>query len=128
MTSIDYAECLLKLYPNLKFSMKNNDLNTLDIEDDITVPTAQEFIDIQNTINNEKPLNHLRNYRNYVLSITDKYSLPDYPHENDEIKNKWIIFRQQLRDITLNNNPSLDEFNNIINVNWPEFPNGDSYP
>lgn len=126
--SIDYAECLLKLYPKLKFSIEDNDINKLKIEDDIEIPSNELFLQTQIEINNEKPLKILRNYRDFLLNYTDKYSLSDYPHKSEDLKNEWLEFRQKLRDLTKTETPTLDENGNLINVNWPTYPDNGDYP
>tara|TARA_B100000925_G_C21996376_1_gene469113 strand:- start:524 stop:937 length:414 start_codon:yes stop_codon:yes gene_type:complete len=68
----------------------------------------------------------LRKKRNELLKQCDYLALPDYPHENPEIRTAWKIYRQQLRDLP-NNNESikdmeLDEYDELIGVVWPTPP------
>ena len=70
----------------------------------------------------------LREYRNILLNLTDRYILPDFPHDSDAIKQSWIIYRQNLRDLTTTQSPSLDTNGNLIGVTWPIDPNGESGP
>ena len=126
--SIDYTECLLKLYPTLKFSIENNDINKFTTEENFTLPSNELFVQTQTEIDNNKALNILRNYRNFLLDYTDKYSLSDYPYRSEDLKNEWLTFRQQLRDLTTTENPTLDENGNLTNVNWPTYPDNGNYP
>jgi len=52
----------------------------------------QELIDAQ-------PFEQIRTKRNTLLSQTDKYATVDYPHASDVDKQKWIDYRQALRDL-----------------------------
>ena len=126
--SIDYTECLLKLYPTLKFSIENNDINKFTTEENFTLPSNELFVQTQTEIDNNKALNILRNYRNFLLDYTYKYSLSDYPYRSEDLKNEWLTFRQQLRDLTTTENPTLDENGNLTNVNWPTYPDNGNYP
>ena len=76
----------------------------------------------------ELALELLRNERNILLEKTDKFILSDYPHNTDEIRQLWITYRQSLRDLTSNNTPSLSEEGELINITWPNDPNGNSGP
>ena len=68
----------------------------------------QELIDAQ-------PLKDLRAERDTLLSQTDKYATIDYPHGSEAAKQVWLDYRQALRDLPANTNPS--------NPVWPEAPN-----
>ena len=57
----------------------------------------------------------LRADRNVLLAKTDKYALPDWPHESIEERVKWNTYRQALRDL-----PSTTE--DPANPVWPEKP------
>jgi len=55
--------------------------------------------------------------RNQMLNQSDRFVLPDFPHSSEEIKNAWLTFRQELRDITTHENwPDLEE------ADWPVAP------
>lgn len=60
-----------------------------------------------------KKAEQIRLKRNALLLETDKYALADYP--NGEIKEKYKIYRQALRDLT-----KQDGFPN--NIVFPEVP------
>lgn len=65
----------------------------------------------------------LREERNRLLLNTDKYtSIPDWPHENDTIKQLWINYRQLLRELPANSTPDLDTNGKLVNVTWPIQP------
>ena len=72
-------------------------------------------------INNLQPLKILRE-ENLLLDKTDKYVVIDYPHPSEEVKQAWIIYRQELRDLPATSTPQLDENGNLTNVIWPTPP------
>lgn len=56
----------------------------------------------------------IREYRNQLLDLCDWTQLPDAPM-TPEKKQEWIVYRQELRDIT-------DNFTNPDDVIFPEIP------
>ena len=73
-------------------------------------------------INNLQPLKILREERNLLLDKTDKYVVIDYPHPSEEVKQAWLTYRQELRDLPATATPQLDENGNLTNVTWPTPP------
>lgn len=57
-------------------------------------------------------LNDLRAHRNALLAETDWTQNPDVP---DVTKQKWVAYRQALRDITLN-------YSSLNGAIWPQKP------
>lgn len=68
------------------------------------------------------PMKKLRHERNIKLLETDKYSINDWPHASEEVKQAWITYRQELRDLPSNSTPQQDENGNLTNVTWPTLP------
>ena len=68
----------------------------------------QELIDAQ-------PLKELRTKRNKLLEQTDRYALPDWPHETLAKQTEWIEYRQALRDLP-------DNTEDPANPVWPTVP------
>lgn len=97
---------------------------------DAVLPTKDEWNQKFNeTIseNQEIPIGKLRDDRDKLLESTDKYALPDYPHESEEVKQAWITYRQQLRDITstITDDTVLEmdpDYFTVINFTWPTPP------
>jgi hypothetical protein len=48
----------------------------------------------------EYELNLFRVERDALLKESDIYIFSDYPHKSQEIKDKWVSYRQALRDST----------------------------
>tara|TARA_Y100000389_G_scaffold72441_1_gene69214 strand:- start:268 stop:516 length:249 start_codon:yes stop_codon:yes gene_type:complete len=68
-------------------------------------------------------LRNLRILRNNRLKATDKYATLDFPHQNEEKKQEWFVYRQALRDLTTNvveQNVVLDA--DLTNITWPTPP------
>jgi hypothetical protein len=64
----------------------------------------------------------LRNKRNELLVSSDWTQLQDVQNLFDETtKNKWVVYRQALRDII--QVYSENEITNINQVNWPSLEN-----
>lgn len=64
----------------------------------------------------------LRMDRDTKLKETDQYALPDYPHNSDEIRQAWLNYRQQLRDLPANSPDASIETGELTGVVWPAKP------
>jgi hypothetical protein len=53
---------------------------------------------------------------------TDIYGLVDFPHKDEATKHAWLDYRKQLRDLTTNSTPGLDENGDLTNVTFPTPP------
>ena len=85
-------------------------------ETPFTIPTQQECEDYwTTTLQNELTLKSLRRERDTLLTQTDKYVIPDWPHASVETANAWVTYRQALRDL-----PSVTE--DPANPVWPVQP------
>ena len=124
MSDLDYFQIIQDLRPNSIFSINENDYSTLvwSTNNTTTKPTEEEIISKNTEIKNIIAYDHLRMERNKLLNESDKYSLSDFPHANDTIKNQWLTYRQQLRDIT-KQTPIIDiETGDISGITWPTPP------
>ena len=124
MSTLDYFQLIQELRPNSIFSIDGNDYSTLTWDDSNTTPkpTEEEIINKINEILSEYSYDVLRYERNKLLESSDKYALSDFPHNSDEKKQEWLTYRQQLRDITTGQTPSVDSSGNLINIVWPSIP------
>jgi hypothetical protein len=86
--------------------VSNNDLIMI-------VDNQPQFVENYQDILNERQWNFIREERNRMLVETDWTQLADVPL-SEEKKNAWKIYRQALRDTTLQKDP-----HNII---WPIKP------
>ena len=88
-----------------------------------TIPWAE----VQAKMDELRPveaLKKLREQRDPLLDKTDRYALPDFPHDSDEIRQAWLNYRQQLRDLPANSpHVSIDlETGELTGVVWPTEP------
>lgn len=102
-----------------KIYIWNEEMQSWDDENTYQEPTSEQ---INIRIEKLKIINSmriLRKDRNIKLLETDKYSIPDWPHQSEEIKQSWMTYRQALRDLTNISNPQLDSDGFVTNVTWP---------
>lgn len=121
---MDLTQVIIRLNPSAEFTILNNDYNGFDWHETNTEPkpTLTECEAAWEEILNEAPMKKLREERDKKLLETDKYSITDWPHASEEVKQAWITYRQELRDLPSNSIPSLDENGNLTNVTWPTPP------
>ena len=84
------------------------------------IPFGQTLEDLQKEAASLR--GQLREERNLLLDNTDKYVVIDYPHPSEEVKQAWLTYRQELRDLPATATPQLDENENLTNVTWPTPP------
>ena len=122
---MDIVSAICRIRPNCSFSSSNDDYSTLEWDDTNTQPkpTLAECEAAWQEIISEAPMKQLREERDNKLLETDKYtSIPDWPHPSEEVKQAWITYRQELRDLPATATPQLDENGNLTNVTWPTPP------
>ena len=64
-----------------------------------------------------EPMRQLRLKRNQLLAQTDWRFRSDLSPNQE-----WIDYCQKLRDLPATQEPQLDDFGNLTNVDWPEVP------
>ena len=121
---MDLTQVIIRLSPSAEFTILNNDYNGFDWHETNTElkPTLAECEAAWEEILNEAPMKKLRHERNIKLLETDKYSINDWPHASEEVKQSWVTYRQALRDLPANAEPSLNENGELINITWPTPP------
>ena len=85
-------------------------------ENTLPKPSLEEITEKWNEYVAAQPLKELRKERDTLLTQTDKYVIPDWPHASVESANAWVTYRQALRDL-----PSVTE--DPANPVWPVQPN-----
>ena len=112
--SID--QVLVEFYPGCEWTLRGSEIEDLEwFSDDIPKPTLEELTAKQEELVAAQPLKDLRKERDVLLIKTDKYALPDWPHESLEKQKEWLEYRQALRDL-----PTVTE--DPANVVWPTVP------
>jgi hypothetical protein len=121
---MDLYKAIIRLNPQAEFRVKNNDYNRLKWSETNTQPkpTLAECEAAWQEIISEAPMKQLRKERDKKLLETDKYSINDWPHPSEEVKQAWLTYRQELRDLPATATPQLDENGNLTNVTWPTPP------
>ena len=66
----------------------------------------------------------MRRHRNKLLDESDKYVTLDYNHSSDEEKEKWIKYRNVLRDITSSMSNEMAFEGDLGKIAWPVRPDG----
>ena len=107
--TITTADALISLRPNCKWTIRNDVIEWEEGNED-TVPTQSE-IDAEITIlEGQQDLKELRQVRDFMLSQTDWWVLPDRTATDEQ-----LTYRQALRDIT-------DTYSSLDTVVWPTKP------
>jgi hypothetical protein len=104
----DLTHAIIALYPNSSWVLTGSSYQGLDWKDtSIPKPTEEELNSKLQELLLEEPLKQLRQLRNKLLLESDKYTLVDWPHKTDTVREEWLSYRQQLRDLPSNSTPSL---------------------
>jgi hypothetical protein len=94
---------------------------TLREDDVLETVVLQQKINVDYNISKEEFLYQLKIERNTKLMESDWTQLVDVQNMlNDETKNEWLVYRQNLRDIT-----EVYINNDIVDINqvvWPQIP------
>ena len=117
MTSINVVGPLTEYYGNCAWSISGTHYDNLIWSDENTLPkpTLEELTTKYEELVAAQPLKELRKERDTLLTQTDKYVIPDWPHASVERANAWVTYRQALRDL-----PSVTE--DPANPVWPVQP------
>jgi hypothetical protein len=124
VNSFDYIQIINHLCPDSFFSIDDDDYSTLIWSPNNThsKPSENEIIAKNTELIHSVAYEHLRYERNILLSECDKYSLPDFPHANDTIRDQWLAYRQALRDITSQIPVVNLATGEVSGVTWPTLP------
>ena len=116
------GQCLLNFNKYAQFSCGTtyNSINWMS--ENITKPTYEEVKSEETKIIQDLPLKELRTIRDNLLINSDVYGLSDFPFTNETMKQEWITYRKNLRNLPLNSDPKLDSNNELYNVTWPSKP------
>jgi hypothetical protein len=111
----DLHEALTDLYPNLSYTMSNNNYDTLNwLERDIPKPSKEMLLRRSQELIDARPLKKLRQERNRRLAEVDWIFTSDYDLSVSDHA-VWMAYRKALRDL-----PSTTE--DPANPVWPEKP------
>jgi len=121
---MDIAKVLTEKYDGTQWYLVANDYEQLTWDDTNTIPkpSLEELQQKWEEVKEERPMKILRRDRDLLLKNTDMYGLSDFKFKSEESKQAWLDYRQALRDITTTAQPELNEFDEVINVTWPNPP------
>jgi hypothetical protein len=115
---MDIALILSEYYKGQEWTIHGNTYEALiwyDDKNSLPKPTLEELTEKWNEYVAAQPLKELRQERDVLLTKTDKYALPDWPHASLAKQTEWIEYRQALRDLP---NATEDPANPV----WPTVP------
>lgn len=124
---IGIAEALISLRPNAEFAVRDDSYDNIEWHStNQTMPSKEEIeIEIEN-LKQQEPMRVLREIRDWYLKNTDWTQGVDIRAlRGQEWCNSWDFYRQQLRDITINQTPYFenDFVMHLSGIVWPEQPN-----
>lgn len=111
-----FVEAIIDLCPTQKWQIIDGVLHWYDDND--LKPTTEQIEEKIIELKQKQPMKILREQRNEKLLQTDKYFIYDWPHKNEQERNAWLLYREQLRSLPSNSNPQLEN-GILINVQWP---------
>ena len=114
----DITEALVSLCPGRTWELHGYSYDGLIWKDEeMSKPTEEQINEKIEELNAEKPWIALSKERNKLLTQTDKYATIDFPHGSEAAKQAWLDYRQALRDLPANTDPS--------NPTWPIAPDAE---
>jgi hypothetical protein len=81
--------------------------------------TYQDVENKYKELKDAEPMRLLRLERNRLLQETDWMANSDVV-----MTDAWKTYRQALRDLPTTATPEINEYGELINITWPEKPNG----
>ena len=93
-STTDYSKLLILAYPGQGWSMTDDHVfETLhwDVSNSIEKPSLADLSQKMESVKSEEALRLLREKRNVLLTESDKYVLPDFPHASNEQKEAWRL-------------------------------------
>ena len=115
--TITITDAIIALHPNNSFILRNGYENIEWVNPPENPATLEQVNNKLTELRAAEPLRLLRQERDRRLAETDWWASSDLLISDDQRK-----YRQALRDITKTADPQLNEFDELINVTWPEKP------
>ena len=99
-----------------KLVTTRTEINNDGIEEDIIIKPDKDAF---NNAFYENFIDQKRILRNKYLTDSDKFSLPDYPHKSDDMRQSWLNYRKELRNFTIKIRELLDQYGFEVEIKWP---------
>ena len=119
---IHISTAILAIEPNAIFSTKDNQLLKWD-SPNLPQPTEEEIQAKIEELQAAEPLRLLRIERDRKLSEVD-WIVIRATSQGVPLSQEWIDYMQALRDLPTTATPEINEYGELINITWPEKPNG----
>ena len=119
-----FIEALQLLRPNSPYTIDGQELSGLNwIDKNTKKPTEEEIQAKIEELQAAEPLRLLRIERDRKLSEVD-WIVIRATSQGVPLSQAWIDYMQALRDLPTTATPEINEYGELINVIWPEKPNG----
>ena len=121
---MDYAEAIVSLCPDAKWTMVDYDYNQIQwFSPDIPKPTREQVEAKVAELKAAEPMRLLRAHRDKLLAETDWVTMRAYS-TNTPVPAEWAEYQQALRDLPNTATPVLDPSSptGISGVDWPVKP------
>ena len=93
---MDYNRVLIEFYTDKDYHCENT-YESLVWMEETPKPTDKELCDLYETIKDEWSIFDMKTQRNMLLASSDFRVVSDYPN-----RDKWLVYRQELRDLPNN--------------------------
>jgi len=115
---------ILDIYPDIPTFSSGTTYESIILPNEYEKPSIDEINSRVENYTNIVFYERIREIRNKKLFSTDYRFVNDFKFKNDDDKQAWLTYRQQLRDFppTLTPNLEEDDEGNLINVTWPTPP------
>ena len=119
------SRIILDIYPDIPTFTSGTTYETISLPSNYEKPSIDEINSRVENYNNIVFYEKIRKIRNKKLFDTDYRFISDFKFKNDDDKQSWLTYREQLRDFpsTLTPNLEQDDEGNLINITWPTPPN-----
>ena len=114
---MDYGKAILKINPNAKFGIINNDLDNINWLNGTPPIPKEQILAIIPQVELDMALDNLRAKRNKLLADSDYIVLAD-SNFTPAKKSEWMTYRTALRNLT----QGLDTIEKVNNVAYPLKP------
>lgn len=121
---MDYAEAIVSLCPDAKWTMVDYDYNQIQwFSPDIPQPTREQVEAKIEELKALEPMRRLRVHRDKLLSEVDWITIRSY-NQGVPVPEEWVQYCQALRDLPETAIPILDPTTKIgiSGVDWPVKP------
>jgi hypothetical protein len=121
---MDYAEAIVSLCPDAKWTMVDYDYNQIQwFSPDIPQPTREQVEAKVAELKAAEPMRLLRAHRDKLLSEVDWITIRSY-NQGVPVPEEWVQYCQALRDLPETAIPILDPTTKIgiSGVDWPVKP------